>query len=156
MGYYTRVFCRAEQTPAFNELQEYISSRNPLYRLEGEVDDKKVHWTNLELYYKVGKHPIPIELNWCDEEGSVGNEELTEFLDEIGPPGLSLKKRKVIRQMKQTKYIVCNQLLSDLDDDGDQVNGLFMQFFVDKYQGMIHAENAGFYKPDGTLLLKSV
>lgn len=154
MGYYTRIFCRSEKFPALNELQEYMNSCNPLYRLEGEADDKGIHWTNLELYYKQGKHPIPVDLNWCDEEGSIGNEELTEFLDKIGSPGISLKKRKVIGQIKQTKFIVCNQLLSDLDDDGFLANDHFMKFFVNKYHGMIYAENEGFYNPNGTLLLK--
>jgi len=154
MGYYTRVFCRAENFPAFNALQEYISSRSPLYRLEGEVDDKGLYWTNLELFYKDGRHPIPVELNWCDEAGSVGREELNEILDDIGSPGWSLKKRRVIQQLKQTKFIVCNQLLSDLDDDGFLANDCLMRFFVDNFQGMIHAENEGFYNSDGTLLLK--
>jgi len=154
MGYYTRVFCRSEKSPAFSELEEYMRNKNPLYRLEGEVDDKRVHWTNLELYYKDGKHPIPVELNWCDEEGSVGKEELIEFLDEIGSPGFSLKKRRVIKQLKQTKYIVCNQLLSDLDEDGYLANDHFKQLFVDRYQGMTHAKNEGFYNTGGTLLLR--
>lgn len=154
MGYYTRVFCRSENSPDFSELREYINRRSPLYRLEAETDDKKADWTNLELHYKEGKHPIVIELNWCNEDGSVGKEELAEFLDDIGMPVMSLKKRKVIRQIKQTKYIVCSQLLSDLDDDGYNANEYFMQFFVEQYQGMMHADNEGFYNGDGTLLLK--
>jgi hypothetical protein len=118
MGYFTRVFCRSEKSPAFDELHEYMRSLNPLYRLEGEVDDEKIDWTNFELHYKDGKRPIPVELNWCDEESSVGHEELSEFIDGIGSPGLSLNKRKVIKRLKQTRYIICNQLLSDLDEDG--------------------------------------
>ncbi len=94
-------------------------------------------------------------MNWCDEDDSVGKEELAEFLDEIGRPGLSLKKEKVIKQLKKTKFIICNQLLSDLDDDGYSANDRLMQLFVKKYEGMIHAENEGFYNRDGTLLLKS-
>jgi len=154
MGYYTRVFCKSEQSPAFRELQSYLTTCNPAYRLEGETDDNGTWWTNMELHYKEGKHPIPVELNWCDEEGSVGKEELAEFIEEIGSPGLSLKKRKVIKHLKQTKYIICNQLLSDLDDDGFLANDKLMELFVSKYEGMIHAENEGFYNHDHTILLK--
>jgi len=94
-------------------------------------------------------------LNWCDQDDSVGQEELAEFLGEIGRPGLSLKKRKIIKQLKKTKFIICNQLLSDLDEDGYSANDHLMQFFVERYEGMIHAENEGFYNHDRTLLLRS-
>jgi hypothetical protein len=155
MGYYTRVFCRADRFPALSEIQTYMHAFNPTYRLEGEVDDNNNYWTNFELHYKEGKHPIPVELNWCDEDGSVGKEEQAEFLDQIGRPGLSIKKRKVIRQLTKTKFIICNQLLSDLDEDGYSANDHLMQFFVERYEGMIHAENEGFYNPNGSLLLRS-
>ena len=155
MGYYTRVFCCADRFPALSEIQAYMHSFNLSYRLEGEVDDNNKYWSNFELHYKEGKHPIPVELNWCDEDDSVGKEELEEFVDGIGRPGLSLKKRKTIEQLKKTKFIICNQLLSDLDDNGYSANDRLMQFFVEKYEGMIHAENEGFYNRDGTILLKS-
>ena|ERR1700742_3686926 len=155
MGYYTRVFCCADNFPAFNEIRTYMSTVNPAYKLEGEVDNNNIYWTNFEVFYKEEKHPIPVELNWCDEEDSVGKEELIEFLDEIGAPGLSFKKRKVIKHLKKTRFIICNELLLDLDDDGYIANDRLMQFFVERYEGMIHAENEGFYDGDNILLLKS-
>jgi hypothetical protein len=152
MGYYIRAFCRTDKFPAFREIQAYMYSVNPVYRLEADVDDNS-NWTNLEIYYKDGNHPISVEINWCDDESSVGKEELAEFLEVIGPPRLSIKKRQVIKKLRETKFIICNQLLSDLDDDGYIANGLFMDFFVERYKGMIHAENEGFYNEDGKLLL---
>jgi hypothetical protein len=116
MGYYTRVFCKAERFPTLIETQAYMHSLSTIYRLEGEVAGS--YWTNLNIYYKEGKHPIPVDLNWCDEDGSVGKEELAEFIDEIASPGLSIKKWKAIKHLKKTKFIICNQLLSDLDEDG--------------------------------------
>jgi len=155
MGYYTRVFCRADRSPAFNEIQAYMSTLNPSYKLEGEVDNNNVYWTSFEFFYKAEKRPIPVELNWCDEEESVGKEELAEFLEEIGSAGWSIKKRTVIKWLKRTKFIICNQLLSDLDEDGYTANDRLMQFFVERYEGMIYAENEGFYGRNGSLLLKS-
>ena len=60
MGYYTRVFCRAEKFPSFSEIQIYLSALNPAYKLEGEVDDNNAFRTNFEVSYKEGKHPIPV------------------------------------------------------------------------------------------------
>lgn len=61
--------------------------------------------------------------------------------------GLSLKKRKIIKLLKQTSYTVCNQLPnSDMDDHGYNANGEFLKFFVDNCQGMIYADEEGFYE----------
>jgi len=155
MGYYTRVFCSADRSPAFHEIQAYMSALNPSYKLEGEIDDKNTYWTNFELFYKAEKRPIPVELNWCDEEESVGKEELAEYLEEIGSPGWSINKRIVVKRLRRTKFIICNQLLSDQDEDGYTANDRLMQFFVEGYEGTIHAENEGFYGRNGSLLLKS-
>jgi len=55
MGYYTRVFCRADRFPALSEIQTYMHFFNSLYRLDAEVDDNGIYWSNLELQYKEGK-----------------------------------------------------------------------------------------------------
>jgi len=59
MGYYTRVFCRADASPAFSEIQAYMKTLNPSYKLEGEVDGSNVYWTSFEFFYKAEKRPIP-------------------------------------------------------------------------------------------------
>jgi hypothetical protein len=146
MGYYTRVFCKSDSTPSFSELQNVMSEINSGYKLTGTHDDNNNKWTDFEFHYKEGRLPILVDLYWADEEGSLGEEELAEFLETIGSPGLSLKKRKVIKHLKETKYIICNQLpTSDIDDDGYNANGEFLNFFVTKYQGMFQADGEGFY-----------
>jgi hypothetical protein len=57
MGYYTRVFCCTERFPSLSEIQAYMYSLNPGYRLDGEVDDHNNYWTNFEFSYKEGRHP---------------------------------------------------------------------------------------------------
>src|SRR5688572_18081131 len=119
MGYYTRVFCKSTDTPSFSSLQRYMASIDSSYKLVGTTDDHSNSWTDFEFHYKQGKLPIIVEVNWTDDEGSIGREEIGEFLEDIGAPGLSFKKRKVINHLKQTNYIICNQLpVSDIDDDG--------------------------------------
>jgi hypothetical protein len=155
MGYYFRAFCRSTESPAFSQLQKFMHSKNPHYRLEGEVDDNNSYWTDFIFHYKEGRLPILVEINWCDDDSSLGKEELEEFLEDIGRPGLSLKKRKVIKHLKATKYIVCCQIpSSDVDKDGFSANHLLMDFFIHHYQAMIHADNEGYYNNDNTLLLK--
>ena len=152
MGYYTRVFCKSETAPSFKDLHEYMSGLNSVYRLEGTVDDNN-SWFDFELHYKEGKLAILVELNHINEKGDLGSEEVEEFLEEIGSPGLSLRKIKVIRHLKQTKYIICNQLpTSDIDDDGYSANGEFMKFIVDNYQGMFQADGEGFYENNKIVL----
>ena len=157
MSYYIRAFCRADRSPTFGELQEFMGGRNPHYRLEGEVDDNNSYWTDFIFHYKEGKLPILVEINWCDEGSSLGKEELEEFLEAIGSPGFSLRKRKVIKHLKGTKYIICCQIpVSDVDDDGFLANQQLMAFFVINYQGLIHVENEGFYDRSHTIFVKDL
>lgn len=138
MSYYIRAFCRSQRSPAFSDLQKFLNGRNPHYHLEGEVDDNNSYWTDFIFHYKEGRLPILVEINWCDDDSSLGKEELEEFLQDIGSPGLSLKKRKVIKHLKQTKYIICCQIpASDVDDDGFSANQQLMDFLIHHYQALV-------------------
>ena len=151
MGYYTRVFCKSETVPPFKELQEYMLGINSQYRLEGSSDNNSTNWNDFELHYKEGKLPILVELNRTDE--GLGKEEIEEFIEEIGLPGFSIRKIKVIRYLNRTKYIICNQLpSSDIDEDGFIANEKFTKFFVDNYQGMFQADGEGFYDNNKIIL----
>ena len=157
MSYYIRAFCRTDRSPAFSGLQKYMSDKSPHYRLEGEVDDNNSYWTDFILHYKEGKLPILVEINWCEDDSSLGKEELEGFLEAIGSPGFSLRKRKVINHLKQTKYIICCQIpISDVDDDGFFATQQLMRFFVANYQGLIHVENEGFYARNHTIFVKDL
>jgi hypothetical protein len=121
---------------------------------EGTLDNEGENWHSFEMKYKEGKSPIIVELNLVNDTDEIGKEEVQEFIEEIGSPGISLKKRKVINHLKETKYIIANQLLGDIDDDGYDANGEFMKYFVDNFEGMQYADGEGFYDKDMTLLLK--
>lgn len=157
MSYYIRAFCKADKSPDFSEMEKFMSAKSPQYRLEGEVDDNNSYWTDFILHYKERKLPLLVEISWCDDEGSIGREELEEFLHALGSPGFSLRKRKVIRHLKQTKFIVCCQIpVSDVDDDGFLANQRLMHFFAVNYQALIHVENEGFYARNNTILIKDL
>ncbi len=154
MGYYTRVFCKSGQVPTFNQLRNCMAAKNVTYQLQGGEDENE-EWTNLELIYKEGKLPVLVEINRVDNPEDIAKDEVDEFLEAIGSPGLSFKKRKVIRHLKATQYIICCQLpTSDIDDDGFDANSELMDFFVSNYEGMSQADGEGFYDNDDHILVK--
>ena len=156
MPYYVRVFCKSNKIPTVDEVFNFANSQSYNFKLEvveNTLDETETNWTSFEMKYKDDKGPIVVELSMVDDKDEIGKEEIKEFLEEIGSPGLSLKKRKVINHLKGTKYIVANQLLGDIDDDGYDANGEFLKFFVDNFEGMQHADGEGFYDKDMTILV---
>ena len=54
--------------------------------------------------------------------------------------------------LKKTQIIISSQLLNDIDDDGFHANGVFLDYFVEKCNGMINADSEGFYDGDKVIL----
>jgi hypothetical protein len=157
MPYYVRVFCKSIKIPKIEEIFNYANGQGYDFRLElieDTLDMEGENWKSFEMNYKEGKSPIIVELNLANDTDEIGRDEAQEFIEEIGSPGLSIKRRKVISHLKQTKYIIANQLLGDIDDDGYDANGEFMKYFVDNFEGMQHADGEGFYDKDMSLLFK--
>ena len=144
MSYYVRSFCKSEKVPTVTELETTLKSEYPAIRLETE-DSKDGVWENLEFYYKDSNQPVVVECSYNNSPESMAAEECEEFIEEIGKPGLSIVKRKVLEHLQQTKYIISCQLLSDIDDDGYHLNGELLNIFVNNYSGLIQADGEGFY-----------
>jgi hypothetical protein len=156
MGYYTRVFCKADGKPALSQVLNHINNSGLDFKIEfnlGETDQNTTEWKELELIYKTGKLPILVEYNSVSDDDGLAKEEIEEFLDEIGEAGiLAFNKKKIVRHLQATKYIVVTQLpTSDIDDDGYNANGELLKFFVDNYEGVIQADGEGFY--EGTKII---
>lgn len=117
----------------------------PSIHLETE-DGREGSWRNAEYYYKDGNQPVIVECNLNDGPSSLAAEECKEFSEEIGKPGLSMAKRKVLNHLKRTQYIVCCQLLNDIDDDGYHLNGELLNIFVNNHRALIQADGEGFYE----------
>jgi len=49
-------------------------------------------------------------------------------------------------------FIIASQLLNDIEDDGYNANGWFLDYFVQHCGGMIHADGEGFYDGDKIIL----
>ncbi len=145
MPYYVRAFCKSHTVPTIGELEKALKVEYPNVRIEADdPDDKK--WENGAFFYKEGKQPVVIECNYKDSPESLVAEECQEFIEEIGSPGFSLAKRRVLNHLKNTEYIISCQLLSDIDDDGYHLNGELLNYFVNNHGGLIQADGEGFYR----------
>lgn len=148
MGYFTRVFCKSNNKPSIKIILDRINSLG--YSVNSNLDSNEVNsenWTDFELHYKKGKLPILVELNQLGNSNGLAEEEIEEFQESIGKPGLfNSNKKKVLKHLEQTKFILSNQLpTSDIDDDGYDVNGELMNLFVSEFEGMIQCDGEGIY-----------
>jgi len=148
MGYFTRVFCKSNSKPNVKQILEMLNSKN--FSAKSNLDENELQsekWTDFELIYKEGKLPILVELNQINESDGLAEEEIEEFKEAIGKPKLfDSKKKKVIKHLDQTNFILCNQLpTSDIDDDGYDINGQLMEIFATECEGMIQCDGEGFY-----------
>ena len=146
MGYYVRAFCSSEQIPSIKELLDWSKSQIATVSISGDADSR--NWSQIEIYYKKNKSPFLSEI--IQEEGDseclmeTEIEEFQEFLSEIAD---SSGKSKVLKHLKETKYIVVNQIpTSDFDDDGYEALGVYLQYFIKHCGGMVQADSEGFYE----------
>lgn len=146
MPYYVRAFCTDNARPSIDELEAALKQDNPVARIETDDDRSSSAWTQAEFYYNAERQPVVVEINVNDEDESLAAEETREFLEEVGDPGFSLSKRRVISQLRNTRFTVCCQLLSDIDDDGYNWNGELLDYYVKNHGGMIQADGEGFYR----------
>jgi hypothetical protein len=59
-----------------------------------------------------------------------------------------------LEHLAATAFVIACQLpSSDIEDDGYNVNGHFLTFFVEHCGGMIQADGEGFYEGDKLILL---
>lgn len=153
MGYCVRAFCTFERVPTIKEILDWVKTQG--YELEVAPDFKDSDlntdkWEQIGIIYKKGKLPFLSEVNVDD--GSVDClikdeiEEFKEFLEEVNGL-LNWNKKKVLKHLSETKYIIANQIpTSDFDDDGYNANGEFLNYFVKYCGGMIQADGEGFYE----------
>ena len=156
MPYRVRAFCTGTNVPTLKQVFDYAKSNGITLTADeehGPIDIDSTDWTEAEIKYKKNRSPLVIECNRDDGTGDcLAKVEPQEYIDEIGRPGLSFTKRRVINHLKNTKFIIASQLLSDIDDDGYQANGTFLKYFVDNCGGVIHADLEGFYRGDRVIL----
>ncbi|MHC4867255.1 MAG: hypothetical protein ACYTEX_24535 [Planctomycetota bacterium] len=155
MGYFVRVFCRTEKVPTIGEVLNWVRARNIVLAASVGAKGVDVHsnkWERIELKYKEGNNPIVVEIS--EDTGlqdCLFRKEIEEFIEMLAHVSPSLATRKVTKHLQKSKFIVANQLLSDIDEEGYMANDALLAYFVKYCQGMIQADGEGFYK--GTKLI---
>jgi hypothetical protein len=84
-----------------------------------------------------------------DSTHSLAREEIEEFLESLEDAPRNGNRKRVEDHLRATRFVVAAPLpTSDIDDDGHDADGWVMRFFVERYDGMIHADGEGFYEGD--------
>lgn len=151
MPYYIRVFCTDNSRPSIDQLLSALNRENPEAYLETSDGRQSNDWREAEYFYSSSKDPVIVEINTNDGPDSLAAEELIEFSDKIGKPGFSISKRRVLGHLAKTRFIVCCQLLNDIDEDGYHRNGRLLNYYVRNHGGLIQADAEGFY--DGSKII---
>jgi hypothetical protein len=156
LGYYIRAFCTVNEVPQLNSILRTVNSSGKQLQLSPEIeeDPNSSTWEQAAIIYKTGKLPFLVE---CNRDAGTSDcllrEEIKEFLDCIGKPGLSLAKRNVIASLNKTRYIITCQIpTSDMDDEGYNACNRFLEYFEKYCGGMVQADGEGFYKGSKLLI----
>jgi hypothetical protein len=151
MGYYIRAFCTAKKPPTVRSVLQALTSSGVRLTVEDDYDNSGTldspDWRQFAFEYKPGKRGIQVQCNRLDGSGDgLAAAEIEEFIELIGPPERSKQRRKVVEHLESTQFIIACQLPStDIDDDGFNANGEFLNYFVTHCGGMIQADGEGFY-----------
>ena len=121
MGYYIRAFCASDKIPALKEILEWARAQGYELQIDPSFKDdlNSDKWEQAGIIYKNGKQPFLAEINTdngsddCLMKDEIN--EFKEFLAEI--KGLfNFNKKKVLKHLNATKYIVATQIpINDFD-----------------------------------------
>ena len=137
--------------PTVSCLVDYLESKGLSICIESSSGPAEESCRQAVFRYRAEKTPIVVERN-CPEDGdTLFGKEIEEFLEKIGRPGLSPAKRKVIRHLKQTNFILAVRLPSDIDPAGFQVSDAILHYCINHCGALIQADEEGFYQ--GTKLI---
>ena len=154
MSYFMRAFCRAGEAPSVASLVHYLESQWLDVHVESSSGAKHEICRQVIFRYKPEKSPLVVDCIWPEPDEDLLGREINEFLETIGPPGISVAKRRVIRHLKQSKFILAIRLPSDVDSAGFQISDAILRYCKDHCKALIQADGEGFYQ--GTKLILSL
>jgi len=146
MGYYVRAFCKSVSVPTLAEVEASLRRTLAYVRFDTDEPRNSAHWRNAEFFYDEAKSPIVVEVNVDEGPESLLQAERQEFIEELAELDESDATSRVVEHLRETKYIVSCQLLSDIDDNGYEANGQLLDYFVTNGEGLVQADGEGFYE----------
>ena len=145
MSYFMRAFCGAGQVPSVTVLVEHLRSKGLAVHVESSSEAADQSCRQVIFRYKPQRSPIVITCNFPDDADGLFGSEIGEFLEKIGPPRLSLKKRRVIGHLRQSKFMLVIQVPGDIDPAGLQIADAVLQYCIDHCEAMVQTDEEGFY-----------
>jgi hypothetical protein len=155
VGYYLRVFCRSEDLPPLGRAFHWTAAQGVSLELQNEPDRGDLDssgWRGGEIRYQHGKRPFDVDVCRAAEDRLLLSEEVEEFIEFLRDVDESVEKRRVLAHLRESRAVVSVQLLSDIDDEGYDAAGVFLDFFVEHCDGMIQADGEGFYEGGRTIV----
>ena len=149
MGYYIRVFGLKDAAVNPTQLNEQLAAEGLTGRVN-VVEGTDDSWTELLL---TGASDIAaIERNLVSP-GSLGEEEIEEFLEEIESARPKSAARWLSEYLPRVQVICAFQLLGSQSEEAGSALYLVLQALKEATDGIIQADNEGFSNPDGSHIL---
>lgn len=151
MSYFMRAFCRTGELPSVSCLAGYLESKGISVHVESSSGPVEESCQQAIFRYRPDRTPIVIEGNGPDNKDELFENEIEEFQEKIGRPGVSLAKRKILQHLKQTKFILSVRLPSDIEPVGFQISDAILHYCINHCGALVQADDEGFYR--GTKLI---
>jgi hypothetical protein len=152
VAYYLRVFCRSLEPVLLRDVVEQAASEGVALTVSNDVAPDDPDWRRAEIGFSDERPPLIAEI---DRDSEVVTEEVEDFTELIGPPGLSRSKRGVLDHLRETKAILALQIVTASADDATyDAAGAVVRYFAQERDGVIQADGEGSY--DGTRLIVPV
>ncbi len=155
--FYTRVFCRRENSPPLRLLLDYLKSKGQL-PLIPKVDPAALDdwaWVHITLGYS--RERKPIQLVCVRDRGSYQDafeQERQYYLERLA--AYSDVEAEVVRQcVADARFVVTTRLSkADITEEGYDFNGWVLEFFQDNCDGIVQMDGQGFFSPKGELIVE--
>jgi len=152
MAYYTRVLSQRADCPTYDELVGTLAEHGPGFSLSVEEGDAEL-WTNLLLSQADGTAIAVIERNPV-ADGSLGIDEVMEFIDEITNCKPSSALPWLTSFLQSVKVIYAFQhLTGSWSDEGFDALHSVREFILRRGDAIIQADGEGFTNEAGHHIL---
>ncbi len=154
---FCRVFCIKENSPPLRLLLDYLKSRGQI-PLHAKMDPEALDdwaWVHVTLGYARDKKPI--QMFACRDRGTykdILEKERGYFLERLlmyddEEAGL------VRHYVTKARFLISlGYVADDITEEGYDFNGWILQFFQENCDGIVQADNQGFFSPKGELVVE--
>jgi hypothetical protein len=146
--YFTRVLSKQDEFPSFEELADFVRGGFPHYKLTVESGEEE-EWESLLLCGDDQVEVAVVERNPV-EIGSVGQDEIAEFLDELQDCKPESGVEWLTEYLAEVKTVYAFQHLqgSETEEGGNVLHALRSHLW-ERGDAIIQADNEGFTNEEG-------